>query len=601
MSLIALASNATTRKRVFQRFALGPDRIDGLAHEIAVLRIAAYEGRLAQLANAMGLNVQPSLYESNVLGKLQQDARDTAFGVIHTHNDDLRAFLAQQPRGLAQSELARRVQSWEGQRQDWKSQQIAVNEGYTAANQADRDVIKRNKIQTRMRVEPNEAKEPNCQELIDRGWMRESDVDFDLPLHIGCQHAFSYQESLADAVSDKDQVWLGDWYSMETKLQDDSEDKKDATSGTSDDTSTGDDGSSSDDTGVEDDGSDTSDDTSDDIDTSNASTNDGTTDASGSDTSDTGTTDGDSADNGTGDNSDDSTPSVTVDSSQDVSDAGTTDGTDSEAVASDMGTSGAADAGTADSSTGADTEGAEAGSDSTATGDNQNGTGGGTGDDTSEAATGVGTGDSGGAATPVTSVPLAVPGRALPHPAPHVSAALARAAVVHGLAPSAARQVAHARVTAVRVGKTAVGVAVSHGAQHVALTHSGMASSHANHAAAVSAVRQHAGVASLNTARQVTAVRQLTARGHVTSVRAGAVHLGTVVSHPGAHLALTRHGVLSAHSSHRAAVHAVVHVHGLRVQSARPHHRPTVVFGRRVQPSPVPASQTTPAPVNVVG
>lgn len=224
---IMLASGATIRRRIFGRFALGQDSIDALTQEIAELRVAAYEGRLTQIADAMGLDVEPSLTDSDVLNTLHQDARGSALSVIHTHNDDLRAFLAQQPKGLSQADLAARVRQWEADRQAWKSQQIVVTEGYGAANAADGDVLSRNRLQIERRLTPSQAEEELCARLVQRGWMKPSEIDFDLPVHPHCQHRWSYRQPLDTAVAGKSRVWLGDWHHMSTQLSVDDDTNED--------------------------------------------------------------------------------------------------------------------------------------------------------------------------------------------------------------------------------------------------------------------------------------------------------------------------------------------------------------------------------------
>ncbi len=132
--IVALASGATIRRRVFERFAYGPDDIERLAKEIATVRVAAAEQRLAELRAAMGLpgRGRVAISDEAVLKAITRESRDAAAGIVMTHNRQLREFLARQPRDLSQRELAARVQAWERARAEWKAKQIAFTEGMTA-------------------------------------------------------------------------------------------------------------------------------------------------------------------------------------------------------------------------------------------------------------------------------------------------------------------------------------------------------------------------------------------------------------------------------------------------------------------------------------
>jgi hypothetical protein len=188
-STISLASGATIRKRVFGRFALDSGDIADLGHTILTLRVAAYEGRLNDFAAMFGLPANVTLTDSAILNAQLADARGVAAGVVHTHNQDLRSFLAQQPRTLSQAQLAAAVKDWESARKDWKGQQIALTEAMTARSQATKDVLSKNGITKgqRARVIPQDAQEEKCQELIDMGWVSiEEASGWDLPVHVGC-------------------------------------------------------------------------------------------------------------------------------------------------------------------------------------------------------------------------------------------------------------------------------------------------------------------------------------------------------------------------------------------------------------------------------
>jgi hypothetical protein len=207
---ITLASDATARKRVLARFLWDQQRADALAKEIATLRTTAYEGRLAELMQAMGVPGEAHLYDPAVLKRVIADSRGSAASVLHTHNADLRQFVAAQPRGLSQRDLASRVKAWEAERADWKHRQIVDTEGQSARNQADDDVLRENGISSQRRAVPSSASEPLCAALVARGWMNATDSP-ELPLHPGCKHGWEYRRDLSKAVAGKPRIWAGQW------------------------------------------------------------------------------------------------------------------------------------------------------------------------------------------------------------------------------------------------------------------------------------------------------------------------------------------------------------------------------------------------------
>jgi hypothetical protein len=210
--IVALASAATIRRRVFARFAYGLDDIERLAREIATVRVAAAEQRLAELRAAMGLpgRGRVAITDDVVLRAITRESRDAAAGIVMTHNRQLREFLARQPRDLSQRKLAARVQAWERARAEWKAKQIAFTEGMTARNDIDREVLTRNGLRVRARVAPQRAAEPICAGLVARGWMEPHDLPR-LPAHPNCIHGLEYDTRLRAAVRARARIWLGDW------------------------------------------------------------------------------------------------------------------------------------------------------------------------------------------------------------------------------------------------------------------------------------------------------------------------------------------------------------------------------------------------------
>lgn len=212
----AYASAATIRRRVFRRFAQDAADIDRLAREVAVLKAAAYEGRLQQLADAAGLGREVALSDPEVLRRLVRDSRDAAAGIVRTHNQDLRRFLAAQPRGTSQRELAARTRAHLEARAVRKAADIARTEGMAARNEAAIDVLRKNGIKTRVRAEPRRAAEPNCAAIVQAGWY-EIDRVPSLPAHPRCIHSWAYADSFVAAARARDLLWLGDWEPVERK------------------------------------------------------------------------------------------------------------------------------------------------------------------------------------------------------------------------------------------------------------------------------------------------------------------------------------------------------------------------------------------------
>lgn len=217
MTIAELASEATIRKRVFASNAIGEHEIDRMAREISVLRVASYEGRLQQLADSMGLDAEPSLRDTQALKRITTASRDSAISILNTHNDDLRAFLAAQPRGATQAELSTAVKTWKRDRAVWKSAQIVRTEGMAGRDDADRDVITKNSFRVQKRLTPGRGCTAFCTEQIARGWQDEADWNITLPIHPNCVHGWEYKQSFKSLAGARDRVWVGDWVEREER------------------------------------------------------------------------------------------------------------------------------------------------------------------------------------------------------------------------------------------------------------------------------------------------------------------------------------------------------------------------------------------------
>jgi hypothetical protein len=207
MRIVRLAqSSSSKRGRIYAQLAYGDPHVGTLTSTISRLRVASYKQQLSEMAGQAGLSAAKTL-EPAVTRTLARASAQAAAGVVKTHNRDLRAFLSAQPRTLSQADLGKAARAWERQRVSVKSKQIAQNEAARARSQAFRDVLDRNGVKLRVRAVPEEAAEEECLALVDRGWIASDDAP-DLPLHINCQHEYE-DEGLADALSGKEQVWLG--------------------------------------------------------------------------------------------------------------------------------------------------------------------------------------------------------------------------------------------------------------------------------------------------------------------------------------------------------------------------------------------------------
>lgn len=205
-----LASEATVRRRVFARFALGPEDIDRLAREVAILRVASYEGRLQQLADAAGHKGEVQLADPAVLRRIARESRDVAAGMVSNHNDDLRAWLTRQERGQSQRALGGAARQWAQNRAIQHGKTAAYNEGMWGRNQAVRDVLDRNAVRVRVRAEPRSAAEPVCAGIVAGGWYEHRAAPA-LPAHPRCRHSWATDTRLVNVLGGRDRVWLGDW------------------------------------------------------------------------------------------------------------------------------------------------------------------------------------------------------------------------------------------------------------------------------------------------------------------------------------------------------------------------------------------------------
>lgn len=212
--VVSLASEATIRKRVAQRFTMHSERVAALAREIGTIRVRAYDARLGELSRQLGGPTGVLLTEPVVLDHLATEARRVAAGIAQTHNADLARFLGQQERGLSQRELAARTRDWHQARAHWKTTQVARTESIAGRVQADADVRSRNAIVARQRATPRSAQCPLCKALVAAGWLPASDT-VALPLHPACVHSWEQGDEAAQQVQGHARLWLGSWTTRE--------------------------------------------------------------------------------------------------------------------------------------------------------------------------------------------------------------------------------------------------------------------------------------------------------------------------------------------------------------------------------------------------
>lgn len=207
-------SITTIRRRLLQQLRMKDTQVEALTKEIATLRVAAYEGRLQQVADDLGLDVEPSLTDDRVLRRIARESQAQAKRIAQTYHDALYGKLSDLPKGISQREAGARLRAWRDDRAESKAKTIARVEGMIARGQADQDIISKNQITgIKVRVTPKTAAEARCARLIGRGWINQATAP-DLPLHVGCIHGYEYDSRFTDKMEAKTKVWLGDLVDM---------------------------------------------------------------------------------------------------------------------------------------------------------------------------------------------------------------------------------------------------------------------------------------------------------------------------------------------------------------------------------------------------
>lgn len=185
--------------------------VDRLASEISVLRYGAYNQQLGDLARVIGVTGDVTLRDKRRARAMVQESREVARGVVRTNARDRAVYARSLPADLSTAERAAALKRWQRERAVWKASEIAVTEGGRARQQAVRDVVRENGFRVRMRAIPEDAQEPICEEIVDRGWMSEVEASaYSLPAHPHCKHSWDLDErELRAAAAERESVWLG--------------------------------------------------------------------------------------------------------------------------------------------------------------------------------------------------------------------------------------------------------------------------------------------------------------------------------------------------------------------------------------------------------
>jgi len=204
------------RERAYKRHALGDDAIHALAVDLATLRQTAYHNRLKEIANPFGHRVKAD--DPDVALRLVDaldNTRALAAGIVATHNRKLKNFVT----GVSDAQIDdidKLVAGWAATRAQFKSQQIACQQGMIGRYQADQDVISKNNLSIRAQMIPRTADEEHCADIIARGWMTRDEIDFTIPVHVNCEHSLEYDMPFSEALSGKDRIWIGDWFGADS-------------------------------------------------------------------------------------------------------------------------------------------------------------------------------------------------------------------------------------------------------------------------------------------------------------------------------------------------------------------------------------------------
>ncbi len=193
-------------------------RADLLYGQARSLYDAALTEAIAEVG-CSGLSGPGHLSGGVELTALKKRAEWSAASIAKTYNKDLLTMVEAaeadwveghgSKKGMTRLWLAKTVQPAIKERDTWKEMQIGVTENTWVNDKARQDFFGRNQIEGEMRVSPQIAVCPICQEYVRRGWMKISEaVTLELPNHPGCPHTLEARP-LKESIPDCASLWRG--------------------------------------------------------------------------------------------------------------------------------------------------------------------------------------------------------------------------------------------------------------------------------------------------------------------------------------------------------------------------------------------------------
>ncbi len=185
-----------------------------LRTELLKARRSEYEATLTELATGLGCTGrQGRLGEGPILSQLNETSEADAKSIVNTYNYDLAiaviAIRTEVPTANRHV-YAKRLQTWETNRDKWKNEQISLNTNLTARSLAQADFMANNPVEGTARlVGPDPAAEPICQ-----GWLNRGNVPMETalanpsPFHFNCPHSWEYRLKKLKKSECKD-LWMG--------------------------------------------------------------------------------------------------------------------------------------------------------------------------------------------------------------------------------------------------------------------------------------------------------------------------------------------------------------------------------------------------------
>ncbi len=178
-----------------------------------------YDDALTEAIAEVGCSGPGHLAGGAELSALKKRVEWSATSIAKTYNRDLLTMVEAaeadwveghgSKKGMTRLWLAKTVRPAIQERDAWKETQIGVTESTWVNDRARQDFFGRNQIEGEMRVSPQIAVCPVCQEYVRRGWMKISEaVTLELPNHPGCPHTLEARP-LKDTVPDCASLWRG--------------------------------------------------------------------------------------------------------------------------------------------------------------------------------------------------------------------------------------------------------------------------------------------------------------------------------------------------------------------------------------------------------